>query len=77
MNKDRRARLTKAKGLLEEAVSMIEAIKDEEEEYKDNMPENLQGSEKYANAENAVEILDATLEQINVAVENIEEVIAE
>lgn len=45
---------------LEELVSEIESVKSdveniqlEEEEYRDNMPENLQGSERYDKADDA------------------------
>lgn len=54
MNKARRKELSRAVELLEEAQSIIESCRDEEEEYMDNMPENLQESEKYYVAEEAV-----------------------
>lgn len=45
---------------LEELVAEVESVKSdvediqwEEEEYRDNMPENLQGSERYDKADNA------------------------
>lgn len=44
---------------LEELQSVIEQIKEEEQEYLDNMPENLSGSERYEKAEAAVDNLDA------------------
>ncbi len=36
----------------------IEAIRDEEQEYRDNMPENMQSSERADAAENAIAELD-------------------
>lgn len=42
------------KGEIEAIMYEIEYIKGEEEEYKDNIPENLQGGEKYEVAEAAV-----------------------
>lgn len=51
MNKQRRKSLNKLIEKLEEVKSDLESLKDEEEEYRDNMPENLQGSERYEKAE--------------------------
>lgn len=47
-----------AKEKLEELQTSIESVRDEEQEYMDNMPENLQCSERYETAEQAVENLD-------------------
>lgn len=44
--------------LAADIASMIEEVKDEEQDYMDNMPENLQGSERYSKAEEAVDALD-------------------
>jgi len=44
MNKDRRTEINKAIGMLQEALSILETARDEEQEYYDNMPESLQGS---------------------------------
>lgn len=46
-------------------VSDIEDIKSEEEEYKDNMPESLQQSDRYYAAEAAVEHLENAMEKLN------------
>lgn len=46
MNKARRKELEKAKDLLEQAQSIIEAVQEEEQEAFDNMPEGLQSSER-------------------------------
>jgi hypothetical protein len=45
MNKDRRTEINKAIGMLQEALSILETARDEEQEYYDNTPESLQGSE--------------------------------
>lgn len=65
MNKDRRkkidaaiAKLEALKGPLEEAKSELETARDEEQEYYDNMPENMQSGEKGENAEADVNALD-------------------
>lgn len=52
----------------ETATSMredLEALKSEEEEYRDNMPENMQQSERYSNADEAVNALDEALSELD------------
>ena len=46
MNYQRRKRLRVACSLLEEASSIVEDVRDEEQDSLDNMPENLQDSER-------------------------------
>lgn len=82
MNKTRRQAIDKIKQRIAEEIPTdiissiledIEAIKDEEQESLDNMPENLQGSERYEVSEAAVDSLDeaySTLEELN---DNIQE----
>ena len=45
--------------------SDVEGIKDEEQEYMDNMHENLQQGERYCNAEAAVSALDTACEKLD------------
>ena len=54
MNNARRKEISKIRDDLASLYSDIETLMDEEQEYLDNMPENLQGSEKYETAEDAV-----------------------
>lgn len=52
----------------EEATQMredLEALKNEEEEYRDNMPENMQGSERYSTADEAVNALEGALSELD------------
>jgi hypothetical protein len=58
MNKARRNQIAEVEGKLAEILESLSAIKDEEEEYRDNMPENLQGSDKYELADQACSALD-------------------
>lgn len=67
MNKTRRKAIEALLDRLEELQSDLEAIYDEEYEYLDNIPENLQGSERYETAEAAVENLDNALSNIQEA----------
>lgn len=47
---------------MDDVHSNIESIREEEQEYIDNLPENLQQSEKASNAEDAVSALDEAME---------------
>lgn len=51
MNKIRRKELQSVIDQLEELKDSLETLMSEEEEYRDNMPENLQGSVRYEAAE--------------------------
>ena len=46
MNKDRRKEISRAIELMEQAREILEAVKDEEQEAFDNMPEGPQNSER-------------------------------
>lgn len=72
MNKARRKELNRAVELLEEAQSIIESCRDEEQEYMDNMPENLQESEKYYAAEEAVDNMNEVYDVIGEAIDSVE-----
>lgn len=72
MNKERRKLIQSAISEMEELRSRIETIqsllaeaKDGEEEYRDNMPESLQSSEKYGRAETAVNNLETVADALN------------
>lgn len=73
MNKERRKQLAQAQEMLEQAQSIIEDCLGEEEDYRDNMPENLQGSEKYEVADNACDNMQYALDNISEAISNVEE----
>jgi predicted RNase H-like nuclease (RuvC/YqgF family) len=53
----------------EDLQSTIESIRDEEQEYFDNMPESIQQGEKGQNAEQAVAYLEESLEVLTAVVE--------
>ena len=69
MNNTRRKALSKLAeearelaGKLADLKTALEDLKGEEEEYRDNMPENLQGSEKYEAADAAVSAMEEALD---------------
>ncbi len=63
--------LAALKEAAEDAVSAIESIRDEEQEYLDNVPESLQQSERYYDSEAAVGSLEEALETLS-ALDDIE-----
>lgn len=58
MNNNRRNILEKAKTLIEQADELIQQARDEEEEYIENMPENLQESDKAEMAQSCLDLLE-------------------
>lgn len=73
MNKERRKRVNEAIQRIEEAKSEIEDILDEETEYRDNIPENMQQSERYENADNNCYNLQSAIDSIEEVVSSLEE----
>lgn len=73
MNKTRRQKLHSLFDTVSEAKKQIEMLRDEEEEYKDNIPENLQNSARYDDAEAAVDALDSVIDSLDEALDSIEE----
>lgn len=73
MNKERRARIQDIIDRLDCMKVEIEGIKDEEEEYRDNIPENLQGSERYEAADEAIESLEMAWDSVDTAISYLDE----
>lgn len=75
MNKQRRKELNEIINKLSELRDDLESLTSEEEECYDNMPENLQYSEKGERIEAAVESLNDALDSIDNAIDSINEAI--
>lgn len=73
INAKRRKILREASSLLETASVLVASALDEEEDALDNMPENLQGSERYEKMEVAVDLLNDASEGIDAVIEKINE----
>lgn len=72
MNKIRRKSLQNIIEQLEEVKGSLEDLQAEEEEYRDNMPENLCGSEKYEKADDAIANIEDAINDIEEAINSIE-----
>lgn len=71
MNKERRkeinalaAKLEELAGLLTDIKDSVESIRDEEQEYFDNMPESLQGGDRGMVAEEAASNLEQAMDAL-------------
>lgn len=69
MNKQRRKWIEDVTSKLYDLQSEIESILEEEQEYMDNMPENLQCSERYETAEAAVDNLESACSSMEELIE--------
>lgn len=69
MNKERRKRIEEVTNQIDSLKGEIEDILSEEEEYKENIPENMQGGERF-------EIAEAACDNLQNAVDNIEEALS-
>ena len=73
MNKARRKEIDSVITIITDAKEKLEAIRDEEQEYYDYMPENFQYGDKGEAAEEAVSCLDYAIDQLDEAIENAEQ----
>lgn len=73
MNQQRRKQLQQAVENLNSILLDIEQLKDEEQEYFDNMPESLQGGDKGQAAETAISNMEEAVTFIEEAISQLEE----
>lgn len=73
MNSPRRKRLQEVYDIIENARELLKEINEEEQEYIDNMPENLQGSERYERSEEIVGELEDAISNLEEAMESVED----
>lgn len=71
MNKIRRKNLQTIIDRLEDIKADLEEITYEEEEYRDNIPENLQSSEKYERADGACDNLNDAADTLDEVIDSI------
>lgn len=71
MNAERRQSIDKAKAALEQVQAEMEVVRDEESLAMDNLPENMQGGEKFSKMEEAVGYLDSLISNVEDAISEI------
>lgn len=72
MNNKKRSVLERAVLLLEKVSEYVSQVEDDEQNALDNIPENLQSSERYEKIEDAVSNLENAINGIDEVKENIE-----
>lgn len=75
MNKERRTRIKKLTNELEDVKTKLKYILRKEEGILDNTPENLQGTDRYSESENAIDVLDDVVDDLESAIESLNEII--
>lgn len=68
MNNARRKAIREICETLESTISLVDDLKDEEDEYESNMPESIQDGEKGDRAREVVELMDTALGHLQDAV---------
>lgn len=74
MNKQRRKRLTEAFEKISDAMEILEAVKDEESESYDNLPDNFRDGDRGEEMQGYIEMLDEAygyLDDANSVIEQI------
>ena len=67
---DVKARIAELLSLAEEIKTDVEAIRDEEQDYRDNMPESFADGEKGEKADTAIEALEQVIEDLESLIGN-------
>ena len=75
MNKTRRQQLRKWLEDMESIKSELENIVDDEQNYYDCIPENLQGSQRACDSEEAIEQMEEAVSSIEEVISIIEEIV--
>ena len=74
MNKQRRKKLTKAFEMIDEAIKILEEVKNEEDESYENLPDNIRYGDKGEEMKDYIEMLNEAsgyLEDANSVIEQI------
>lgn len=75
MNKERRTQIKKLTNELEDVKTKLKYILRKEEGILDNTPENLQGTDRYSESENEIDVLDDVIGDLESAIESLNEII--
>lgn len=75
MNNQRRKELKNIQNQIELIKGMLEQVCNDEEEYHDNIPENLQDSDRAILSEEAIDTLNEIVENLEESITEIESII--
>jgi len=73
MNKARRKEISRLNTEITRIIEELEEVKDQEETYFDNIPENLQGGQRYEESEEAITALDDVLSSLEDVTNSLQE----
>ena len=76
MNNKRRAYLKAAVDMIRKSKNIVEYAQEEEQDALDNLPENLEDSERYSKMENAADSLSDACDALDEAIGLIEDAVA-
>lgn len=65
MNKQRKQKIKEVRQQIESCKNDLQIILDEEQDYFDNMPENLQGSIRGSDSEDAIDTLESCIDELD------------
>ena len=74
MNKVRRTQIQRVSDSISNIIAEIETIRDEEDEARKSMPENLVGRERHETSEVASDTLQDTIDLLEESVERLSEI---
>lgn len=65
MNKQRREKIKEVRTEISSCKNKLQIILDEEQDYFDNMPENLQGSMRGSDSEDAIDTIEGCIDGLD------------
>ena len=74
MNKQRRQKIRDVRRGIESCKESLQKILDEEQDYFDNMPENLQGSMRGSDSEDAIDTMESCIEDLENIISELTEI---
>ena len=74
MNKQRRQKIRNIRKEIENCKENLQKILDEEQEYFDNIPENLQGSMRGSDSEDAIDAMESCIEYLENIISELTEI---
>ena len=75
MNKARRKQLAEVATVIEKTKEVLEAILEDEQDYYDNIPENLYGSEKAEASGEAMDAMEEAIGELDLSLETINDIV--
>jgi flagellar biosynthesis chaperone FliJ len=75
MNKNRRQQLRKWLEDIEAIKNELENIMDDEQDYYDQIPENLQGGQRACDSEEAIDQMNEAIDALDEAISCVEEIV--